>query len=486
MLNAIPMVISKESFEKIFAFAEANSTLAKNLYNAALFRIRQVFTGWSKEHRTDLEQFVFDELEQTKTAYKSFRPRHVLSYAALDKIMRATHNPDFFAGLPMQTAQEVLKDAVHDFRAWLDSLKQYKKDPSCYTGKPKMPGYCKSSRKTFTVTNQDAVIYPVADKSGNLTGNELKLPGFKKKERVPLNYIDHKSNLRMMTFKPYYDKYIMTFVIEDMAAPFYPDMPHMAGLDFGTDNIAAIACTDGSSVIYKGGAVLSSNQLFAKRKAKAVSLITQGHSKMHAESRYLLTLSRKHSCFTKDQMHKISTEIIRYCVAHRIGILVLGVNKLWKQKSSIGRKNNQNFVSIPHFQLRQMIEYKALLAGIDVIEQEESYTSKADITASDFMPVYGKEKSRPVFSGRRVERGLYLCKDGYCINADCNGAANILRKAIPNAWKDVSDFHFLATPESIRFVMLNPSDSHKRYMQHPEWKFVNIHKNQAEALLPAA
>ena len=277
----------------------------------------------------------------------------------------------------------------------------------------------------------------------------------------------------MLTFKPYYDKYIMTFVIEDMAPPFYPDMPYMAGLDFGTDNIAAIACTDNSSVVYKGGAVLSSNQLFAKKKAKTVSLITQGHSKMHAESRYLLTLSRKHSCFIKDQMHKISTEIVRYCVRHRIGILVIGVNKLWKQKSSIGRKNNQNFVSVPHFQLRQMIEYKALRAGIDVIEQEESYTSKADITASDYMPVYGKEKFRPVFSGRRIERGLYSCKEGYCINADCNGAANILRKAIPDAWKDVSDFHFLATPESIGFAMLNPADSHKRYKQHNNWIFVS-------------
>ena len=220
MLNAIPMVISKESFEQIFTFAEDNSALAKNLYNAALFRIRQVFTGWNKTKRTDLEQLVFDELKQTEAVYKSFKPRHVLSYAALDKIMRATSNPDFFAGLPMQTAQQVLKDAVHDFKTWLDSLKKYKKDPSNYTGKPKMPGYCKSNRKTFTVTNQDAVIYPVIDKNGCITGNELKLPGFKKKERVPINYVDHKSDLRMLTFKPYYDKYIMTFVIEDMLRHF--------------------------------------------------------------------------------------------------------------------------------------------------------------------------------------------------------------------------------------------------------------------------
>lgn len=470
MLNAIPMVISKESWKNVFVFAESNSALAKNLYNAALFRIRQVFTGWDKEHRTDLEQLVFDELIQTKLTYKSFKPRRVLSYAALDKIMRATQNPDFFAGLPMQSAQAVIKDAVHDFKAWLDALKQYKKTPSLFTGKPRMPKYCKSYHKTFTVTNQDVVIYPVIDKNGNTIGSELKLPGFKKQERIPLSYINHKSNLRTVTFKPYYDKYIMTFVIENMASPFYPDMPYMAGLDFGTDNIAAIACTDGSSVIYKGGAILSSNQFFAKEKAKAVSIITKGHKYMFAASKYLASLSRKHDCFLKDQMHKISTAIIRYCVEHRVGVLIVGVNKLWKQKSNIGKVNNQNFVSVPHLQLRHMIEYKALQAGIDVVEQEESYTSKADITTSDFMPVYGKEKSRPIFSGRRIERGLYLCKAGYCINADCNGAANILRKAVPDAWTGRKDFRFLGFPASIGFKKLNPSDSHKRYLQHPEWK----------------
>ena len=308
---------------------------------------------------------------------------------------------------------------------------------------------------------------------GGTEGCSLKLPGFKKKERIPLNYIDQGSNLREITFKPYYDKYIMSFVIEDMAAPFYPDMPYMAGLDLGTDNIAAIACTDGTSVVYKGGAVLSENQFFAKQRAQAVSIITRGHEHKHADSAYLEALSREHDCFLKDQMHKISTDIIRYCVDHRVGILVIGVNKLWKQNTNMGKKNNQKFVSIPHYRLRQMIEYKALRAGIDVVEQEESYTSKADVTASDFMPVYGKVKARPVFSGRRIERGMYLCRDGYCINADCNGAANILRKAVPDAWKGFKDFHFLATPASRGFHQLNPAGRNNSHKQHPDWKILS-------------
>ncbi len=60
--------------------------------------------------------------------------------------------------------------------------------------------------------------------------------------------------------------------------------------------------------------------------------------------------------------------------------------------------------------------------------------------AIDVIPVYGKETTHPVFSGRRVERGLYLCKEGYCINADCNGAAMYgQRRLIRLRSKDESD-----------------------------------------------
>ncbi len=60
--------------------------------------------------------------------------------------------------------------------------------------------------------------------------------------------------------------------------------------------------------------------------------------------------------------------------------------------------------------------------------------------AIDVIPVYGKETTHPVFSGRRVERGWYLCKEGYCINADCNGAAMYgQRRLIHLRSKDESD-----------------------------------------------
>ena len=122
---------------------------------------------------------------------------------------------------------------------------------------------------------------------------------------------------------------------------------------------------------------------------------------------------------------------MKWCKSHEVGYLVLGSNKFWKQEVDTGKQNNQNFVSIPFEMLKSMIELKSNEYGITVIRQEESYTSKASFLDLDFIPVYSEEEpdKKYHFSGRRIQRGLYKSADGTLINADINGAANILRKA---------------------------------------------------------
>ena len=450
-------VLTEKVHVQEFALADRNARLAKQLYNAALFRMRQVFTGWEKTVRTDNEKEVFGELAVLQREFPGLKAGRVLSYRALEKLMRATGNPDFFAGLPMQTAQSVVKAAVTDFRAWLAALKAYRKAPSKFCGKPQMPRYCKKERKSFTITNQDAVLYPVYTKTGDGTvyaGMELKLPGIR--HRLFLPHLPEEAVLKEVKVCPYYRKYVLILVLEVGESVKQADMPHMAGIDFGTDNIAAIVTTDHASRVYKGGAVLAENRLFHKEKAKAVRILTKGTRHRHASSRHLDFLSRKHDGFMRDALHKISADIVRFCIKHRVGTIVIGTNPFWKQNTGLGTASNQNFVSVPHALLRWMITYKAHAAGIAVILQEESYTSKADVTASDYMPVYGdKEASDAVFSGKRVKRGLYRCGDGCTINADCNGAANILRKAFPHAWEQTDSFRFLSRPESVSFRTFN-------------------------------
>jgi IS605 OrfB family transposase len=118
----------------------------------------------------------------------------------------------------------------------------------------------------------------------------------------------------------------------------------------------------------------------------------------------------------------------------QIGKLVIGKNAQWKTEIYLGKQTNQNFVSIPHSRLIEMLEYKARLVGIDVIVQEESYTSRANFLGLDSIPVYGKTEKDPVFTGKRIKRGLYKTSVGQLINSDVNAAYNILRKAIPNAF----------------------------------------------------
>ncbi|MBW4631317.1 MAG: IS200/IS605 family accessory protein TnpB-related protein [Iphinoe sp. HA4291-MV1] len=112
---------------------------------------------------------------------------------------------------------------------------------------------------------------------------------------------------------------------------------------------------------------------------------------------------------------------------------VIGKNDTWKQESNIGKKNNQNFVQIPHDRLIHQLKYKAELVGIKVILTEESYTSKASFLDLDTIPTY-RRGIKHTFSGKRIQRGMYKSQSGMLINADVNGSYNIIRKAIPNAF----------------------------------------------------
>ena len=421
---------------------------SKLLYNAALFRVRNIFTGYDKEHRTENEVEVFQEVALLQRSYPNMHVRRVISYTHLEKMMRVTENPDFFSGLPRQTAQQMVKQSVTDFKNWLASLREYKKHPEKYLGKPKMPRYKKSDLTTVIITNQDAVLYR------DDIGMSLKLP--LQKQGLYFSNLSSDPVLKEVKIKPYYGRFLLCLTLEEPDVAFDPSGSHVCAIDLGTDNFAAIVCDDYSSAIYKGGAVLSKIQWFHKQRAKYVSIITKGHEKKHAVSKRLRDLSFHYANFVKDQGHKISRSIIDFCMEHQCGTLILGVNLLWKQRSNMNKINNQNFVSMPITLLRTMITYKALNAGIRIIEQEESYTSKANLIANDRIPTYGVDDKDASFSGKRIKRGLYRCSNGMILNADCHAAANIMRKAIPDIWKDTRDYTFLSAPDVYGFHKLNP------------------------------
>lgn len=188
--------------------------------------------------------------------------------------------------------------------------------------------------------------------------------------------------------------------------------------------------TGNGPLLFKGKQIKSVNQRYNKQTAHFTSILRSGKKPLEGPftSKRLQRIANKRNNQVKDIMHKASTKFIEACVRRKIDVIVIGHNQLWKQNIEMGKINNQNFVQIPYSMLISMITYKAEDKGIKVIEQEESYTSKASALDFDEIPVYQDGKERIPFSGKRIHRGLYRSGTGIIINADINGASNILRK----------------------------------------------------------
>lgn len=438
--------ISKTRSPEMYGYLDSYARKSKLLQNAVLFRIRNWFTAHGKGAVTVNEQSVIDEVEAAVRAGMG-RPKAVLSYFAMDRVMRVNHNPDFFAGLPMQSAQECLKQKCREFRSWLNALRTYRADPSRFLGKPRMPGYIRSDTAILKFTNQDCVLH----------GDTVKFPHTR--ETVSFGHLPEGYILKEVQSVPSHGQYLLIAVFETPDTAAASDMPYYAAIDFGVNNFASIAPdTDIPCLICKGGALKAENQWFNKRMAELKAVLMKGHdpNTYHPKTtRQMDMLSLKRERFFHDYFHKLSKYIISWCRENRIGTLVYGHTKLWKQNASLGKRNTLNFVQLPFMSFVGMLRYQCEREGIRLMEQEESYTSKASAVDGDPVPVYGLGHGETYhFSGTRVKRGLYRTGSGRMVNADLNGAANILRKAFPDAYADTDVYAILKNVQTIRFGTL--------------------------------
>lgn len=206
------------------------------------------------------------------------------------------------------------------------------------------------------------------------------------------------------------------------------DKDKAIAIDFGIDNLATCVTNSGDAFIVDGKRLKSVNAYTNKTNARLQSVKDKQGIKGQTKKQNKLWSNRNNRI--NDYLNKSAKIIVDYCMENDIGTLILGYNKDIQKESNIGRVNNQNFVNIPIGQLRHKLEYLCQRNNIVFVEQEESYTSKADFLANDPIPKYGENKGmRPTFSGKRVERGLYRSSTGIILNADCNGALNIMRKS---------------------------------------------------------
>ena len=200
-------------------------------------------------------------------------------------------------------------------------------------------------------------------------------------------------------------------------------------LDLGINNLATAVSSNGNSFIIDGKRLKSINQWYNKTNAKLQSIKDKQHyGKKPTNRQKAITRDRNNK--VNDYMNKVARKVIDYCISNDIGTLVVGYNETFQRDTNMGKVNNQTFVNIPYGQLRSKLEYLCELNDIVFVKQEESYTSKASFWDRDVIPIYNNDNPKTyTFSGKRIYRGMYQCANGKCLNADINGALNILKKS---------------------------------------------------------
>ena len=362
--------------------------VSNNLYNQALYLFRQALKN---ENRW-------------------------LWYSDMDKLMKATPNLEGeinYRLLKAQVSQQILKVMEKNVKAYCKAIKDFKAHPAKYKAMPQLPSFRKrGSLFNLYYSNQSARI---KDGMVRLAKNLIiPIPQWEKyKERV--------QDFQQVRILPSGKKLKIEIVYRYEVKNADLDKSRFASIDLGIDNLATMV-TDKGSFLYSGKFLKSYNRNFNRQLSRLQSIKDkQGIKKA---TKRMQGLYEKRDRYFEDAFQKYSRMIVNHLIENRIGNLVVGYNTGWKQSVNIGKRNNQKFVQIPFARLASYLKYKCRMAGIRFVENEESYTSKCDALAKEEI---GKHES---YLGKRVKRGLFRSSTGRYINADVNGAVNILRKVV--------------------------------------------------------
>ena len=403
--------LSKKEFKNLKYLCH----IAKNLKNQAIYNVRQHY----------------------------FKNKKYLSYNENYKILKNSEN---YKKLNSNMAQQILKEVDESFKSFFALLKLAKNGQ--YNGKIKLPNYLDKDGFTtlvigFVRLKDDMLIVPYSN-SFKKTHQEVKvkLPSVLKDKKIKEIRIIPKQHSRYFEIQYIYE-------VEEIQRELNKE--NVLGIDLGIDNLCTCVTNTGASFIIDGRKLKSINQYYNKINAKLQSI--KDKQKIERTTLRQKRITRKRNNRINDYLSKAARTIVNYCLNNDIGKLVLGYNEDFQRNSNIGSINNQNFVNIPYGKLRDKLIYLCKLYGIEFKLQEESYTSKASFFDGDKIPIYDKENLQEyIFSGKRIKRGLYQTSTGKLINADCNGALNILRKSKVVDLSVLYNRGELNTPKRIRVV----------------------------------
>lgn len=366
---------------------------SKNLFNFSNYLVRQRFFENDKLYKENGE-----------------KGKH-LWYKELYPLVKSSEP---YKALLAQTAQQTLKLLDKSWKGYFMSFKAWLAHPEDFLGKPKPPKYkAKNGEHVLVFTNQQCKIKDGILKFPKIVGLALK---------TRLADVD----LREVRIIPNGVNYVCEIVYNKEVFPAEINSTRVIGIDTGERNIVTIANNFGAKpIVVKGSTANSMNQFYNKEKARVQSIYDKLGIKYGGKLRHL---DFKRNNKIKDYFHKLSRFIVDYAKDNNVKTIVIGKNVNWKQEINIGKRNNQRFVQLPHAKLIEMIQYKAEELGIEVVLQEESHTSKCSFLDNESVEHHSK------YVGRRIKRGIFKTAKGILINADVNGALNIIRKATLKAF----------------------------------------------------
>lgn len=351
-----------------------------------------------------------------------------------------------YKALPTKVSKQIIRRLDKAWESYFKAIKVWKVAPHKFKAKPKLPGY------KDKVKGRNLLPYPgkeaVYKKDLQQGICHLSMSGISFPTQATVE------NIVEVRLVPKACCYVIEVVYESRECASVKGSA-IAGVDIGLSNLMAVTSNlpGVKPLLINGRPLKAINQLYNKRKAELQSIGAGSQIK---------ALTHKRNCRVENYIHTASRRVIDWCKAVGVGLLVVGKNEGWKDSINIGKRNNQQFVCIPHARLIEMLQYKGELDGVQVVVNEEAYTSKASALDGDPLPKYGD--AAPKFSGKRVKRGLYKTATGRLINADTNGSMNNARKVIPNAYEGIEALPFVP-------VVVDPLQTNKPC---PLGKFVQV------------
>lgn len=382
--------LSKADYKTLCTLCHA----AKSLTNEAIYAVRQHY----------------------------FNEKKFLRFESVYHLLKQSPN---YKTLNSNMSQQIMREVDASFRSFFALLR--KKNAGTYSGKVRIPHYLPKDGYTTLVISMV-----------NIKGGKLVVPysnSFKKQHDpvvIKIPPILQGKKVVEVRIIPRYDArfFEIQYVYDVPEDQRNLDPTKALALDFGINNLVTAASSCGDTFIIDGRRLKAINQWYNKYNARLQSIKDKQGQKGITNRQAKIARSRNNQ--VNDYLSKAARQIINYCLEHTIGTLVIGYDEEFQRNSNMGRVTNQNFVNIPFGKLANKLEYLCQLYGICFVKQEESYTSKASFWDKDEIPAYDKDNPNSQhfsFSGRRIKRGMYRCSDGVTLNADVNGALNILRKS---------------------------------------------------------